>query len=216
MKISDDPSTHTMMAHLYRGEMNRMTVWRQRLDITCNWAILITMGLTTFCLGAPGVPHFILLLGLNVIAISLLLEAQRYRHLHHSRWRLRLMETNYFAQQLHPVEQHDDQSWREELAADLRKPRLLLRWRAAVCARLRRDYLLLFYFITGVWLCKLFIHPADPQSMEEFMARLAVGELIPPWFTAVTAPLFIVIITALAWSSPPPENLEGWDETTVH
>ena len=27
----------TTISHLYRGEMNRLTVWRQRLDITSNW-----------------------------------------------------------------------------------------------------------------------------------------------------------------------------------
>ena len=46
-------SFHTAVVHLYRGEMQRMTVWRQRLDVTSNWAILLTVGLTTFTLGGP-------------------------------------------------------------------------------------------------------------------------------------------------------------------
>ena len=50
--------------HLYRAEMHRMTVWRQRLDVTGNWAILLIVALTTFTLGTPDVPHFTLLLGL--------------------------------------------------------------------------------------------------------------------------------------------------------
>jgi len=41
-----------------------------------------------------------MLLGLALVGMCMLLEARRYQHLHHSRWRLRLMEANYFARQL--------------------------------------------------------------------------------------------------------------------
>jgi uncharacterized membrane protein len=68
---------HTAMVHLYRGEMNRMTVWRTRFDTTSNWAILLSTGMTTFALGSPGIPHFILLLGLALIGICLFIEARR-------------------------------------------------------------------------------------------------------------------------------------------
>ena len=30
------PDFHTAMAHFYRGEMNRLTVWHVRLDTTTN------------------------------------------------------------------------------------------------------------------------------------------------------------------------------------
>ena len=30
------------LAHLYRGEMYRRTVWRSRLDTTTNWAVVTT------------------------------------------------------------------------------------------------------------------------------------------------------------------------------
>lgn len=73
----------TSIAHLYRGEMNRLTVWRQRLDVTTNWAILVATALATFTLGAAEVPHSTLLLGLGLIGTSILIEGRRYRHLHH-------------------------------------------------------------------------------------------------------------------------------------
>ncbi len=68
---------HTAMVHLYRGEMHRLTVWRQRLDVTSNWAILLSVGLTTFTLGSPQVPHYTLLLGLGLVGISIILEGRR-------------------------------------------------------------------------------------------------------------------------------------------
>ncbi len=54
---------HTSIAHLYRGEMQRITVWRARLDSTTQWAIILTTALTTFVLGSASAPHFIMLLG---------------------------------------------------------------------------------------------------------------------------------------------------------
>jgi len=49
----------TATSHLYRAEMNRMLVWRQRLDITTNWAIILATALTTFTLGSKEIPHYI-------------------------------------------------------------------------------------------------------------------------------------------------------------
>ncbi len=199
------------MAHLYRGEMNRMTVWRERLDITSNWAIILTTGLTTFALGAIDVPHYVLLLGLALIAISISIEGRRYRHLHHSKWRLYLLEFGYFAELLHPYGIRDAlPDWRWLLAGDLRHTHFAIPWIAAIRVRLRRNYLLLVYFVYGVWVTKLFIHPQRPLSWGEFYGRLSVGDFIDPWIVASTAALFLTIATVMAVTSPPAEVLEDW------
>ncbi len=201
----------TPLSHLYRGEMNRMTVWRQRLDITSNWAILLTFGLTTFTLGSREVPHYSLLLGLALIGISLLIEARRYRHLYHSKYRLYLMEVGYFAEILDPSTESPTPAWRQLLAQDLRSARFAVSWLSAVRLRLRRNYLLLFFFITAVWLVKLFIHPESPESVSQFFARFAVGELVPSWFVGVTAIGFVAVATLFAATSPAAEELERWE-----
>lgn len=201
---------HTAMVHLYRGEMNRLTVWRQRLDVTSNWAILLSVGLTTFTLGSPQVPHYTLLLGLALVGNSIILEGRRYRHLHHSKWRAYVMECGYFAELLQGHAPETLAGWRAALAEDLRHPRYLLSAFTCMRARLRRNYLLLFYFITAVWVTKLFIHPLGPSSMHEFLDRLAVGALVPWWFVAVTAIGFVVTATALALTCPSNEELEDW------
>ena len=197
------------MAHLYRGEMQRMTVWRQRLDVTSNWAILLMVALTTFTLGATDVPHFTLLLGLALIGISVLIEGRRYRHLHHSGWRLHVIEVGYFAPLLDPTQKTFGQ-WRQVLAEDLRRPRFLMGWFTATRVRLRRNYLMVLYFVTAAWVTKLYIHPARPHSVVEFYNRLAVGELIPPWFVAVTAFVFVCGATVLAATCPSAEKVEKW------
>ena len=199
----------TALAHLYRGEMHRMTVWRQRLDVTNNWAVLLTVGLTTFALGSPTVPHYSLLLGLGLIAISIAIESRRYQHLHHSIWRLRLLESGFFGP-LIGESAADPHGWRRLLAADLAQPQLRLGIFAAACARLRRNYLMLFYFVTAVWVTKLFVHPRDPASLEEFYDRMAVGALVPKPVVVVSAVLFIAVSTILAFRSRSCETLEGW------
>lgn len=216
MEYPDTPDTqpdladfHTTLVHLYRGEMNRMTVWRERLDITSNWAIVLTTALTTFTLGHRDVPHYTLLLGLAIIVISILLEGRRYRHLNHSKWRLYLLESGYFAQVLDPMP-IDSAEWRTRLARDLRRTEFGISWFLSIRQRLRRNYLIMVYFVTAVWFAKLFIHPTKATSLAALYPRLSVGELIPPWFVATTAALFIVTATVLALTCPPAEQLEDW------
>ena len=69
----DSAAFDAAIVHFCRGEIQRLTVWRQRLDVTSNWSILLMVALITFTLGSPDVPHFTLLLGLALIAISVLI-----------------------------------------------------------------------------------------------------------------------------------------------
>ena len=207
----DSPTCSAAIAHLYRGEMSRLTVWRQRLDVTSNWAIVLATGLATFTLGHPDVPHYTLLLGLALFSFSLLIEGRRYRHLHHSKWRVYLLEFGFFAEHLSPSEGGKAiPDWRRLLAADLRRTHFLISVFTAVRVRLRRNYLLLLLFITAVWIIKLIIHPARPQSIVDFYSRLAIGGIIPPWFVAATAVAFVVTAVVLSLTCPSAEQIEDW------
>jgi uncharacterized membrane protein len=195
------------MAHLYRGEMQRMTVWRTRLDTTSNWAILLTTGMTTFALGSTTIPHYVLLLSLALIGICMVIEARRYRHMLHSKWRIYVLEANYFGHQICPNEPLRDPAWRERLAEDLRNPTMRTSLMMAFRLRLRRNYLLLVYFISAVWLTKIFLHPVGAKDVYEFYERLTVGEMIASWFVASTAAFFVLTCTVLAVLSPSEEAM---------
>jgi uncharacterized membrane protein len=195
------------MAHLYRGEMQRMTVWRARLDTTSNWAILLTTGMTTFALGSTTIPHYILLLCLALIGICMVIEARRYRLVLHSKWRVHVLDANYFGHQVCPNEPLSDPLWRNRLAEDLRNPTLRTSLMMALRLRLRRNYLLLVYFISAVWLTKIFLHPAGAKDIYEFRDRLAVGDMIPSWFVSVTAALFVLTCTVLSAMTPSEEAM---------
>lgn len=191
--------------------MNRLTVWRQRLDVTSNWAIVLATGLATFTLGHQDVPHYTLLLGLALFSFSLLIEGRRYRHVHHSKWRVYLLEFGFFAEHLSPTESGKAiPDWRRLLAADLRRTHFLISVFAAVRVRLRRNYLLLLLFLTAVWVIKLIIHPARPQSFADLYSRLAIGGIIPPWFVAASSVGFVFAAVVLALTCPSQENIEDW------
>lgn len=207
----DEPSQFaTSVAHLYRGEMNRLTVWRQRLDVTTNWAIILATALSTFTLGAAEVPHYTLLLGLGLIGISIMIEGRRYRHLHHAKWRVYMLESGFFAGVLWPDSDRSLPDWRRLLSADLRHAHFQISWLLGIRVRLRRNYLTLIYFLTAVWLVKLYIHPQKSDSMATLYSRLHVGNFIPSWFVALSALTFVVTCTAMALTCPPAERLEDW------
>lgn len=117
-----DVGYNTGLAHLYRGEMQRMTVWRTRLDTTTHWAIILTTGLTTFTLGSTSIPHFTMLLGLAFNTIFMFIEGRRYQHLHHSKWRLSLLEHNHFSPMLRQSQAPLESSWRQQLCMDFSGP----------------------------------------------------------------------------------------------
>jgi len=85
------------IAHLYRGEVYRSTIWRSRLDNTTNWAVVTTgIALSLSYSTADSSPLPLILVGL-LVTVFLLLEARRYRHFNVWRARCRLMETDFYA-----------------------------------------------------------------------------------------------------------------------
>jgi uncharacterized membrane protein len=183
------------------------TAMGQRLDSTTNWAVVLALGITTFALGSDRNPPYILLLGLAAVGMCLVIEARRYQHLHQSLCRLRMLERYYFAGLLVPGTD-DGMGWRERLAGALRRPTQTIGLVAAARFRLRRNYAMLFYFITAAWLTKVFIHPGSPGSPGEFYDRLAVGDLFPSWFVVVTAGAFVIVASVLAISSASEDEIE--------
>ena len=180
---------------------------RRHLELGC----VLATALTTFTLGSAEVPHYTLLLGLALVFISILLEGRRYRHLHHSKWRLYLLESGFFANMLCPAKKlNPSPDWRRLLAADLRHTHFSISWLTGMRLRLRRNYLLVISFMSAVWVAKLFIHPTRVTNLVDFYARLHVGDFIPSWLVAATALVFLVTAALLGLTCPPAEKLEDW------
>src|SRR6476661_2946119 len=90
-----DAATIGALAHLYRGEVYRSTIWRTRLDNTTNWAV-VTLGIAlsvTFS-SQQASPLPLLLAGVLCI-IFLIFEARRYRYF--NVWRARARDAGMSA-----------------------------------------------------------------------------------------------------------------------
>src|SRR3974390_977591 len=116
------PAEIGAIAHLYRGEIYRSTIWRTRLDNTTNWSI-VTLGIalssTYSSREASALP--LILVGM-LLAVFLGLEARRYRYFNVWRARARFIETHWYAQILNG-KQTDEAAWRTVLAEDYLHPR---------------------------------------------------------------------------------------------
>src|SRR5690242_947108 len=155
------------IAHLYRGEIYRSTIWRTRLDNTTNWSI-VTMGIalsTTFSSReASALP--LILIGM-LLAVFLGLEARRYRYFNVWRARARYMETHLYAQILRG--QHGDGDWRGVLADDYLHPRHHISFYRAAGRRVRRTYIWIIAIQTSAYFGKLAIHPQMASHFSEFV-----------------------------------------------
>lgn len=201
------PESETWLLHLYRAFSADSTTWRGRLDVTANWAVPLVLALTTFALGERTLPHLLLLLlGWAVIAVTVLVEARRYRVVHHAVWRTREIERGYFAPLLES--RSDDSTWRSALAADLRAPKRTIGLWAAIGARLRSVYLVLIYLLFLAWIAKVIVHPEVTGSGREILERISVGDSLPGGLVLTGALLVLAAVTLVAIRSPSLEELE--------
>ncbi|HOU12995.1 MAG TPA: DUF2270 domain-containing protein [Anaerolineae bacterium] len=183
----------TAMVHLYRAEITRVNLWRNRLDTTTNWAVVATAAALTFSFGNQDNPHFVLLLTLLLVLIFLNIEARRYTY--YSLWyhRARLMETDFFAAMLAPpFEPAAD--WGDALADVLRHPVFPISHWEAMGNRFRRNYAAIVAVILVSWILKLTVHPAPIGSLRELVARAAIGQLFPgPLVVAVVLSTYLLL-----------------------
>jgi uncharacterized membrane protein len=168
-----------LMIHFYRGEMNRATMWRQRLDVTTNWAVAATAAMLTFILGNPAMPHPSILLPVALIFIMLHIEARRYLYYDIWRSRLRMIERGVIGPALWKSaaqrELDHEPEWRRILAEDLREAHFHMPYAEAFGRRLQRNYVWLLLLNYGAWMLKLCICPGVAHCTSQLFTQAAVG-----------------------------------------
>lgn len=170
-----DPSEVGALAHLYRGEVYRSTIWRTRLDHTTNWAI-VTMGIalsTSFSSrDASAIP--LLLVGF-LLAVFITLEARRYRYFNVWRARARWMEKHFFARMLAGEPADERSGWRDVLANDYAAPLHHISFARALGRRLRRNYIWILGLQALAYFGKIAVHPTPAAGWADIAQRAAVG-----------------------------------------
>lgn len=192
---------NTAMVHLYRGEVGRANTWRMRLDGTTNWAVLTTGATLSFGFSSEKNTHVMILVNSLLIFYFMYIEARRYMFYDLWRTRVRLMETEFFAEMLTPERPDEIDNWRQLLASDLLHPRFSISLWEALGRRLRRNYIWIFGVLLISWCVKIVIHPNSPASFAELFERMRIGP-IPPWAVLLTGVIFNAFLVVLAISSP--------------
>jgi len=164
----------TAMVHLFRAEIQRANVWRQRLDTTTNWAVVATGATLSIAFSQSDVHHSIILLNTLLVLWFLFIEARRYRYYELWSYRVRLMETDFYAAMLVPPF-HPSPEWAESLAESLLTPSFPISVWEAFGRRLRRNYFWIFLILYASWVAKIWLFPAAPASVQEFVDRASVG-----------------------------------------
>jgi uncharacterized membrane protein len=169
----------TAMVHLFRAEVQRANVWRQRLDTTTNWAVVVTGATLSIAFSQSDVNHAIIILNTLLVLWFLFIEARRYRYYELWSYRVRLMETDFYAAMLVPPF-HPSPEWAESLAENLLTPSFPISMQEAFGRRLRRNYFWIFLILYAAWVAKIWLFPQPATGVDEFIARSALGPISGP------------------------------------
>ncbi|SLN60303.1 hypothetical protein PEL8287_03274 [Roseovarius litorisediminis] len=163
------------LAHLYRGEVYRSTIWRTRLDTTTNWAV-VTLGVAlSITFSSPSASPLPLLLVGILILLFLALEARRYRFFNVWRGRTRWMEKYFYVPMLQDGDLHTEENWQSVLAMDYKYPQYHVSYLTALSRRIRSNYLWILLIQALAYLGKLMVHPTGVASLEELRTRADIG-----------------------------------------
>jgi len=196
------------MVHTYRAEIQRSYNWRNRLDTTTNWAIVLLSAVITWTFTAPANPQELIIFSLFFIVVLLGIEARRY--LYYNVWnsRVRALEADFIARTIDPELSVTSREWMKALAEDLQYPHFKIPYWHAVANRLRRIYVYLFSITYLMWLGKLYMHPDPATDISQIITRAEFftipGNII---LAFVTAFVFVSIVIAVK----NPHYEEDWD-----
>ena len=181
------------LAHQYRAEVQRTNSYRTRLDVTTNWAVVVTGVSISICFSQPNVHHGVLILNALLITSFLMVEARRYRYYEMGNQRVRGLETDFFAALLGSSTPLSSK-WAQELALQLLTPKLPISLLDAIGIRLRRNYLWIFLILGTAWLAKYWLFPAPPSSWHEFVGRAAIGPVPGTVVVGFSLGYFLILI----------------------
>ena len=208
----------TAMVHFFRAEIQRANVWRQRLDTTTNWAVVSTGATLSIAFSQPDIHHGIIILNTLLVLWFLFIETRRYRYYELWSYRVRLMETDFYAAMLVPPF-HPSPEWAESLAENLLSPSFPISIWEAFGRRLRRNYIWIFLILYAAWLAKIWLFPEPAEGVAEFVQRSAFGPLAGEIMIGLGfgfyASLFIVALATISMNLATGEVLPRFGEEAV-
>lgn len=194
-------SDYAALVHYYRSEVQKMNAWRRRLDVTTNWAIISSAGFLSFGFGNKDATHFVIVIATIIVTFFLYIEARRYKYYDLWRWRVDLLNENFFAVIISNDRYPLIPDWFEKLAEDLQHPQFKISSWDAIGKRLRRNYGWLFIALAICWITKVLIHPLPAENFTELVERAAIYHLVPGWIVIAAGSLFNSALAVIAVST---------------
>jgi len=185
------------LAHLYRAEVYRSKIWRQRLDTTTNWAVAVTgVALSITFSNASNTPVPLPLVGLMTL-MFLFIEARRYRYFDIWRTRTRLLEVYFWSPMLLRQPLLGSTDWNKVLAQDLFYIHFHISMWEALGRRLRRNYSWIYLVLAVSYVGKLLVHPTPLRNFDQLWERAVVGP-IPGQVVIAVGLLFYAALISLS------------------
>ncbi|WP_435099328.1 DUF2270 domain-containing protein [Halorubrum sp. N11] len=191
----DSTELGSVLGDAYRGEIDRVGTWRQRLDQTTTWAVTLMAAILTWAFSSADNPHYILLVGMVVVTVFLGIEARRYRNYDVFRSRVRLLQENLFANALDPSQGVENHDWRAELSRDYRRPTLKVSLYEALANRLRSVYLALLCVLLAAWVFR--ITAFAPR--QDWLTTAGISRLPGIAVVAVVGVFYVVLLGITLW-----------------
>lgn len=203
-RVSSDIQTFTALASdFYRGEVDRATSWRTRLDQTTNWAVIVVAAVLTWAFSGENRPHYVILIGIFAVTAFLLMETNRYREYDVWRDRVRTVQTGLIAEAFAP-EETTPSDWQAKLSEDLRNPSLHLSFREAMNHRLRRSFLALITVLVIAWTARITVFIPDETMRQTARILFIPGEIV----ISVVGLFYGILIVITVWSAHGPRTEE--------
>lgn len=177
------------LAHLYRAEVYRSTIWRERLDQTTSWAVVSTGIGLSISFATAAASYFPIVLVALLCVVFLMIEARRYRFFYVWRFRARVLELTFYVPMLRGEGAFLTNKHGTPLSDDYVKPKYRITMARAIGRRLRRIYGYIFGILGAAFVAKLLIHPTDVTSWAEFVRRAHMGPL-PGWMALLIGAAF--------------------------
>jgi uncharacterized membrane protein len=166
----------------------------------------------------PDIHHGIIILSTLLVIWFLFIETRRYRYYELWSYRVRLMETDFYAAMLVPPF-HPSPEWAESLAENLLSPSFPISIWEAFGRRLRRNYAWIFLILYAAWVAKIWLFPVPATGLEEFVQRSAVGPISGEIMIALGfgfyAFLLFVALATISMTKATGEVLPRFGEETV-
>src|SRR3989338_6897379 len=162
-------SYYGFVYHYYRAEVYRETNWRNRLDTTTNWSIVVTAAMLSFVFSNPQAQPSIILIFFFLFFFFFYTKPRRYRYYSLLRERTRIIEKQILPQIfLGKAKKLNKSRWRERLVKSFTDMKVPMGRLESVAWRLGRNYLLIFPLIFISWLVKIQSFPVPAQTPDRF------------------------------------------------